>query len=94
MEIISRLCEWYERQCADGWHEDHGVKIDTLDNPGWSMKIDLEGTPAMGKSFADLRIERSDRDWIAARKSGEVFEAFGGTANLEEIIEVFLNWVD
>ena len=94
MDTVSRLSAWYERQCVNDWHEDHGVKIDTLDNPGWSIKIDLERTSASGKVFQEIRIERSDRDWIVARKSGEIFEGFGGPTNLGEIIETFLNWAD
>jgi hypothetical protein len=78
MDSVSRLCAWFERQCANDWHEDRGIKIDTLDNPGWSMKIDLRGTSLQEKVFHELRIERSDRDWFVARKNSELFEAFGG----------------
>ena len=94
MDTISRLCAWYERQCVGEWHEDHGVKIDTLDNPGWSMKVDLEGTALQDKDFEEVRMERSDRDWLIARRSGLIFEAFGGPMNLNEMIESFLMWVE
>lgn len=92
--ITVMTCAWYERQCVNEWHEDRGVKIDTLDNPGWSMKIDLKGTLSQGRVFEEFRIERSDRDWVVARRSGEIFEAFGGPMNLSEMIEIFLDWVE
>ena len=94
MDSVSRLCAWYERQCVDDWHEDHGIKIGTLDNPGWSIFINLDGTALKDKAFQELRIERSDRDWIVARRKGEIFEAFGGPTNLSEMMETFLSWAE
>ena len=94
MDLISKLCEWYERQCVDDWHEDHGILIDTLDNPGWSLKIDLDGTPMQTKPLEEIKIERSDHDWFVARRSGQIFEAFGGPRNLSEMIGSFLKWVE
>ncbi|MCA6123259.1 hypothetical protein J6500_15340 [Bradyrhizobium sp. WSM 1704] len=55
MDVISSLCAWYARQCTNEWHEDRGVKIDTLDNPGWSLKIDLRGTVIQEKLFQEVR---------------------------------------
>lgn len=94
MDNISKLCGWYERQCVDDWHEDFGVNISTLDNPGWSLKVDLKGTALEGKSFQEVGINRSDRDWVTARRSGDTFEAFGGPSNLNEMIESFLSWAE
>ncbi|MBB2749928.1 UNVERIFIED_ORG: hypothetical protein GGI57_000601 [Rhizobium aethiopicum] len=59
MDSISRLCAWFERQCVGEWHEDHGIKIDTIDNPGWSMKADLAGRGFRRRSFR--RSELNDR---------------------------------
>lgn len=94
MNTISKLCEWFERQCVDDWHESYGVKIDTLDNPGWLLKIDLKGTSLQHNVFKEIRVERSNQDWIVARRDEDAFESFGGPRNLEEMIVVFLNWVD
>jgi hypothetical protein len=91
---IFKLAAWYERQCVDEWHEDHGVKIDTLDNPGWSLKVDLEGTALEDRPYDDVKIERSENDWIVARRYGSVFEAFGGPRNLDEMINIFVQWAD
>lgn len=35
---------WYVRECDDDWEHSYGVKIDTLDNPGWTIAIDLRET--------------------------------------------------
>jgi hypothetical protein len=92
MSNIFRLCAWYEAQCVNDWQEEFGIKIDTIDNPGWSLKIDLHKTNLLEKNFDELKIDKSDLDWILARKKNSVFEAFGGPQNLEEMIGVFLAW--
>lgn len=94
MNTISRLCAWFERQCVDDWHEDRGIKIETLDNPGWSLKIDLRGTVLEGKIFQSVQVEKSDCDWFIARRNDEIFEAFGGPKNLDDMIESFLAWAE
>jgi len=94
MDTITKLCSWYERQCVDDWHEEFGVKISTLDNPGWYLKVDLKGTALEGKDFPEFQTDRSDRDWATARRSGNTFEAFGGPNNLNEMIESFLAWAE
>lgn len=58
------------------------------------MKIDLKGTSLQEKAFREIRIERSDRDWIVVRRNSELFEAFGGPMNLSEMIDSFLIWAE
>jgi len=65
------------------------LKIGTLDNPGWSLRIDLEGTPLRGETFQEHQTEWSNDDWIVARKNFDVFEASGGPVNLNGMIEDF-----
>ncbi len=94
MDTVSKLCNWYERQCVEDWHEDSGVTISTLDNPGWSLKIDLRRTTLQEKTFQNIQTNRSDRDWISICRNGDVFEAFGGLNNLNEMIKIFLDWTE
>ncbi|MFT5930929.1 MAG: hypothetical protein ACI93G_000001, partial [Hyphomonas sp.] len=35
---------WYQSQCDGDWEHSFGLKIESLDNPGWSVHVDLEGT--------------------------------------------------
>jgi Immunity protein 53 len=37
---FDRLQVWYLAQCDGDWEHRHGVTIGTLDNPGWSLRID------------------------------------------------------
>lgn len=92
MDRIEKLCRWYEAQCGDEWEEDHGFRITTLDNPGWSLKIDLDLTPLADKTFEPFKREGSDTDWVFAWRKGMAFEAAGGPLNLGEMIDIFLAW--
>ncbi len=94
MNKVARLSAWYAAQCNDEWHEDNGIEINTLDNPGWVLKVDLGGTSLEKTVYQEVKIDRSEEDWVVARRSGITFEAFGGANNLEEIIEIFLNWAE
>jgi len=33
--VMERIQDWYRRQCDGDWEHSYGVKIETLDNPGW-----------------------------------------------------------
>ncbi|MGE5787130.1 MAG: immunity 53 family protein [Myxococcales bacterium] len=93
-ETISRLEQWYVSQCDDDWEHQYGIKIDTLDNPGWSVEVDLLDTALMAREFREVNHERSDSDWIRCRVRDGKFEGFGGVRNLGEVIEVFLSWAE
>ena len=93
MRSIHQLQNWYSRHCDGVWEHTHGLKIDTLDNPGWSMDIDLDGTELMGRPMK--RIERiGTGDWVVCEVNEGHFRAFGGVGNLGEMLEVFLSWAE
>ncbi len=49
------LIEWYRRQCDDSWEHRHGIRLETLDNPGWLLSVDLTGTDLEGRQMEPLR---------------------------------------
>jgi len=51
MDTLSELQKWYEAECDGNWEHHYGVKIDTLDNPGWLVTIDLTDTNFGRKAF-------------------------------------------
>ncbi len=51
MELIHRLQEWYKAQCDGDWEHQNGVRIETLDNPGWKVTINLDKTALAQKEF-------------------------------------------
>jgi hypothetical protein len=37
--LIKWIQQWYVSQCDGDWEHECGIKITTLDNPGWDIKI-------------------------------------------------------
>jgi hypothetical protein len=91
---LEKLEEWYGTQCDDEWEHSYGVKIETIDNPGWQIDIDLEGTSLSGKQFDEVKLERDYVDWVDCRVIDNCFEGRGGPKNLKEIILLFLSWAE
>lgn len=92
MDILARIQHWYAPQCKGNLERQWGVQIDTLDNPGWSVSIALNETACAGRSFEEINIRRSDKDWIRCWKDGLVFEGCGDEYKLSAILECFLNF--
>jgi hypothetical protein len=55
MTAIARLQAWYAGQCDEEWEHHYGISIISCDNPGWSVQIDLAGTPLSRCEFAAIR---------------------------------------
>ena len=91
---ISALEKWYLQHCNGDWEHQWGVSIETLDNPGWRIRIDLRGTRAEDRLLDKTRIERSQNDWIIYWAKENRFEAACGPLNLSEAIRIFIDWFD
>jgi hypothetical protein len=104
--MISWLQNWYLQQCEldvwSGWQDFNGIRIITLDNPGWYVTIDLDETDVESKVFNGVNIERSEHDWVKCKvafedENGDENRRFigaGGPTNLGEILEIFREWVE
>ena len=92
MDALSELQEWYVSHCNGDWEHHYGVSIDTLDNPGWQVSIDLTGTGLEGKSFQDIVDLESESEWIHCKLEEKKFQAYCSPRKLEEVIQVFLRW--
>jgi hypothetical protein len=92
MDTLTKLIHWYASNCNGDWEHGYGVKIDTLDNPGWSVDIDLTETPLDGRIFQPITIERSDTDWVFCKVEKGRFCGAGGVDNLIEILDLFFDW--
>jgi hypothetical protein len=101
------LQQWYLAQCDGEWEHSIGVTIDTIDNPGWSVKICVERTELASAPFEPVKTTVSETSWllcrVTERKEGALtrsspnyrrFEGFGGALNLSDIIGIFRTWVE
>lgn len=95
---LARLQDWYRAQCNGDWQHSYGIEISTLDNPGWSLTIDLTDTYLQHMAFkaveqGKIANDTSDpEDWFVCKVEGQRFLAFCGPRNLEGVIGLFLEW--
>jgi Immunity protein 53 len=92
MSSLRTLEAWYVSQCDGDWEHSFGVAIETLDNPGWAVRVDLAESPLAGRPFEQIRIERSPDNWLRCSVETEVFKGYGGPGNLHEVLDVFARW--
>ena len=96
MDDLTWLTRWYASACDGKWEHSYGVKLDTIDNPGWHLSIDLRNT-----QWEDLPFERIESDdqadenhWYLCRVLDSKFDGVGGAYSLTAIVRVFRDWVE
>jgi len=92
MSSLEWMQKWFFSQCNGDWEHRLGITIETLDNPGWRVVINPEGTILDGVSSTPVSIERSESNWLTCRVRDKQFEGFCGPENLVEIMDIFRNW--
>ena len=90
MTALERLQNWYKNHCDGDWEHSFQIKIETLDNPGWNLKIDLEGTSL---EFAEVEQaeDKGEFDWYIIKSENKRFIASGDSQKLNFLIEYFLD---
>lgn len=83
------LQNWYKSQCNGDREHTYGIKITTLDNPGWKITIDLNETPYEILSIDSGLIERDENDWIHYKTENSKFIASGDLDKLDFLIGIF-----
>ena len=94
MSHFEWLQKWYAEQCNGEWEHHYGVTIETLDNPGWSVKIDLTGTPLEYIEMTPIKSDADSEntsDWMHCRVSENQFLGFGDSQTLSTLGRVHTN---
>jgi hypothetical protein len=100
LDELAWLMRWYRSRCDGEWEHDHGIEIGTLDNPGWSLKIDLRGTPLEGRAFTHVSFNvdevasRPDASWYDCRVVDSAYEGYGGALDLPVLVRIFREWAE
>jgi hypothetical protein len=95
MTLLDQLSQWYRAQCDGDWEHAYGVVIETMDNPGWRVKVDLRDTILEHAPFETFRLgddEAEGASWIICEKKGTQFHGMGDPAQLDVILKQFLDW--
>jgi hypothetical protein len=69
------------------------VTIETLDNSGWLVTVDLTETPLERAAMEPVRREKSPKDWLICEVVQQQFRGQGDAQKLLDILTVFQGWV-
>ncbi len=97
---IQRLQAWFAQNCDGHWEHSLGVSIQSCDNPGWWVKIDIRGTSLEHKQFENVQSGVDDaghpnsESWLNCYLCEGVWNGAGDSEKLEAILVHFLDWAD
>ncbi len=84
MTSIDLLQDWYRLNCNGDWEHEYGIKIYTLDNPGWGISIDLRRTALEGFEYFYNKRE-ANNDWIEIKTQNNRIHRLWGSGKVGEI---------
>ncbi len=86
---LAFLEAWYAAQCNGDWEHELGVTLETLDNPGWSLRVALVGTALEGRATARKEMESTETGWLHFWSDGTAFHAAEGDRSLRSMLAAF-----
>jgi hypothetical protein len=92
VDLLVWIQNWFEQNCNGDWEHLYGIKIETVDNPGWSVEINLSDTYLEKKRFNSIEVNKDEEDWFYCIVKDGVFTGAGGVKNLSEILNIFKQW--
>lgn len=98
MDVLMLLQQWYTSQCNGEWEHQYGVRIETLDNPGWLVRIDVVGTALEDRPFTEVaegvgRDKHPDKTrWMHCSLRDKTWEGAGDETQLTRLLRIFLDW--
>ncbi|OJT21447.1 hypothetical protein BO221_26885 [Archangium sp. Cb G35] len=105
LDDLEWLEQWYAAQCQGDWAEDRGVVIESLDNPGWMLRVDLRGTALEGRTTEAL-VHRSGEppseengnlggeEWMECSIKEGRFVGAGDPTKLRALLRCFRAWAE
>jgi Immunity protein 53 len=103
MDPFARLASWYEQQCDGEWEHHSGVSIESLDNPGWKLEVDLKPAPA-DQEARTIAVDgsppttengyRNGPSWMVCEVRDGKFMGAGDPSRLVELVSRFLAYED
>jgi hypothetical protein len=81
------LDDWFRVCYEDRWRHPHPLELDELEGDGWSLRVELAGTPLESAPF-----EPVEDDGLAAWVEAGAWHARCGRDRLDDAVVRFLAW--
>jgi hypothetical protein len=92
--ILVWIQNWFLSNCDGNWEHENIIKIQTLDNPGWSISIDLNYTALAQLTIKSGLIDNAEDDWYTYEIKNAVYKAAGDPNKLEFLLLKFKEIVE
>lgn len=90
---LAALQSWYTSHCDGDWEHQEGIEINTLDNRGWRVVINVADTELEGQAFAEVEENyEHETEWVRCWMEGGKFQGAGGPLKLSRVLRIFLDW--
>ncbi len=83
------LQDWYTKHCNGDREHSFGICIETIDNPGWHLEIELTDTKIEDLLIPFQLVEVSKTDWYTIEIKEQKYIANGDTRKLDFLIGMF-----
>lgn len=93
LDSVTQLSQWYRSHCDGDWEHDDRIALRTVDNPGWRLTVNLQGTYGSIPELTRIEVEHSAIDWYSCWLDGFRFEAAGGPENLPDMLNALCEWL-
>lgn len=97
---LAWLANWYGLQCDGDWEHQDGIRIETLDNPGWMVTVSLTGTELEARAFTATRSGETGGDgdpktrWYDCQVASGEFRGACGVFDLGRVLGIFRDWAE
>ncbi|MFF7251477.1 Imm53 family immunity protein [Embleya sp. NPDC008237] len=64
MGHMKHLESWYASMCDGDWEHEYGIRLETVDNPGWDLTVDISETDLEGMEISLEILEFPGSRWM------------------------------
>ena len=86
--------KWFYQHCDGDWEQENQIKIRTTEYSEWVVTINIDETELKNKDFHELKIEKSENDWLECFIKNHKFIGRCGSLNLPDVFYVFRDWAE
>lgn len=91
---LLKFLKYYCTLFQNDWKLTESIKIYTIGNPGWRLKVCLQGTKFAYKEFRKISFDNTENDWLRCYIENTIFEGAGGPFNFPDMFYIFIDWIN
>jgi len=92
--ILDWIQQWFLNNCDGAWEQGEAIQINTTDNPGWEVEIDMSNTSLATLSIPQILNEKNKNDWYSVKIEDKTFSASGDAQKLQFLLGLFKETIE